>query len=944
MRNNGTGEWPMIHLRTLGGLDLKGGDSAGMRSLLAQPKRVALLAYLALARPRGYHRRDSLLALFWPEKDAEHGRNALRQALHGLRQSLGAELLDSRGDHDIGLNWPEFTCDAHEFESALDGGRSVEALELYYGDLLPGFFAAGSEFEQWLDGERLRLRRRAGKEAWVLSDRASSSGDIGLAVMWARHVAAFSPADEASVKRLIDLLARAGDRTEVARVYESYKRRLADDYKMEPSVEMEALAKRIFARQMAPAQSSWSLSAERRTPEWTSLETQRHQYHRATDSPTRRIAVLPFATHSASRFEYLREGAAEMLSATLDGAGAIRTVDSYAVRGYCGADQQSDLQLGKALAHRFGADRFILGAVISAGRRICVKASLHEADGAVKESVETEPANESQIFELIDEVARRILAAEHDGPAGRLARSAAETTASLSALKHFLEADRHFVAGRWISAREVYSCAVAEDPGLALAWERMSWASCWLLLPDEARAFADRALASIDRLSERDALRLHAFRAYLHGNSAEAEQNYRSLLSRWPDDVQSYVGLGLSLLMLNPMRGRSPDEGIDPLSYALILDPENIDARLMLTYLLSRHGNHDELDSLRAWLPADSDYKLMVASNHAVARKNIAEMSEIRGILQQAPDMLVHECVRYAAVIGRDWGEAQRLAAVLTSATRAPAVRAMGHILMGQAHVVRGCLKAARQEYRLAQTLSSMLAGAYGALAAILPFANTSQKELDSLRRELASWDTDTELDNGVAHLSFLVHSTVYPQLREYLLGMLNLRMGKKARALHHAARLESLSGTNEAVALGHDLSLSVRAQSANEDGNLPEALHLFDLMRFQPSYERVQMQSPFFSENLERYTRGRLLESAGRLDEALRWYDNLCENGLHEFVYLAPTHLRRGLIRQRLGDRDHAIEHFRHVRELWCGADAALQPTVAEATRQLSRLGWSVQ
>jgi len=931
--------WAMIHLRTLGGLDLRGGDSAAIRSLLAQPKRFAVFAYLALAHPRRYHRRDALLALFWPEKDTGHARNALRQTIHALRQSLGADLFDTRGDHDIGLIWSELSCDAHEFESALDTGRSIEALELYQGDLLSGFFAAGSDFEQWLDGERRRLRGRAAKEAWLLSDRAALSGDMGMAVMWARHVAAFSPTEESSVRRLVDLLARAGDRAEVARVYESYKRRLASDYQMEPSVDMEAIVSRILARQIRPVHSSWALSGDPGIGVQTSIETQRQRYHRATDSPVQRLAVLPFVIHSAPKFEYLREGAPEMLSATLDGAGALRTVDCRAIHGYCGADRQPDLHLGKALAHRFGADQFILGAILGAGRRIRLRASLYEADGTEMKSVETEAAGESHIFELIDDVARRILAAEYDGPAGRLARSAAETTASIPALKTFLEAERHFIAGRWVSAREVFGRAVADDPGLALAWERMSWASCWLLLPDEARSFADRALASIDRLSERDALRLQAFNAYLRGNATEAERHYKSLLSRWPEDVQAYVGLGLCMVVLNPMRGRSPDEGMDPLSYALILDPDNIDARLMYTYLRSRRGNLAELDSLLASLPADSDYKLMIAWSHAVARKKIPEMAEIRNVLQQAPDMLVHECVRYAAVIGHDFGEAQRLAALLTSANRAPDVRATGHVLLAQAHVVRGCMKSARSEYKLAQTFSPMLAGAYRGLAALLPFAPVSRTEMDDIRRDITSWRISPEVGKDVAHLSFIVHSGVYPQLREYLLGMLNLRLGKKAVALKHAAKLETLSGSPEATALGYDLSLSVRAQSASNAGKLSEALSLFEHMKFEPPYERVQMQSPFFSANLERYRKGRLLETAGRLDEALRWYDNLCENGLHEFVYLAPCHLRRGLIHQRLGNRDQAIEHFRQVTSLWNDADTGLQPMVAEAAKQLAQL-----
>ncbi len=52
-------------------------------ALLARPKALALLAYLAIRRcPGALCRRDGLLALFWPDSDPGHGRNSLRQALH----------------------------------------------------------------------------------------------------------------------------------------------------------------------------------------------------------------------------------------------------------------------------------------------------------------------------------------------------------------------------------------------------------------------------------------------------------------------------------------------------------------------------------------------------------------------------------------------------------------------------------------------------------------------------------------------------------------------------------------------------------------------------------------------------------------------------------------------------------------------------------------------
>src|SRR3970282_1656757 len=125
------------------------------RIVLAQPKRLALLVFLALRRPGSFLRRDSLIATFWPELDDAHARGALSQALRFLRRDLGDALIERRGDEEIALAPNALTCDALECEHAFATGDFAGALAIYRGPLLDGFFIAGApEFERWLDGER----------------------------------------------------------------------------------------------------------------------------------------------------------------------------------------------------------------------------------------------------------------------------------------------------------------------------------------------------------------------------------------------------------------------------------------------------------------------------------------------------------------------------------------------------------------------------------------------------------------------------------------------------------------------------------------------------------------------------------------------------------------------------------------------------------------------
>ena len=231
----------MIHLRVLGTLELTGDDAHAVRAILAQPKRTALLVYLAVAQPRGFHSRDALLALFWPESDAEHAHNALRQAMFALRRSLGAELFERRGGTHVGLDWSAISCDAEAFERHLDAGRGENALELYRGDLLPGFFIASPGFERWLESERSRLRRRAAAETLRLCTRAEAAGELALAAHWARSHSTLLPDDESAVSRLIDLLQRMGERAEARRAYERFGTLLREEFQLEPSPAVKAL-------------------------------------------------------------------------------------------------------------------------------------------------------------------------------------------------------------------------------------------------------------------------------------------------------------------------------------------------------------------------------------------------------------------------------------------------------------------------------------------------------------------------------------------------------------------------------------------------------------------------------------------------------------------------------------------------------------------------------
>src|SRR5688572_1322805 len=171
----------MIRLATLGESELRQADGRSITSVLQQPRRFALLCYLAVA-DAALTRRDTLLGLFWPEKPEEDARHGLSQAIHYLRRALGAHVIQGGGSEGFGIDPAALSCDAREFRGALQRGDPAEALRLYRGDFLPGFFLTGSlELEQWLEAFRGHLRRQGADAAWALAQAEAETNPVSAA-------------------------------------------------------------------------------------------------------------------------------------------------------------------------------------------------------------------------------------------------------------------------------------------------------------------------------------------------------------------------------------------------------------------------------------------------------------------------------------------------------------------------------------------------------------------------------------------------------------------------------------------------------------------------------------------------------------------------------------------------------------------------------------------
>ena len=864
----------MLRLTTLGALDLRSANGREASTVLRQPKRLALLAYLAVSAPRRFHRRDSLLALFWPDLDQEHARAALRRAIYFLRNELGAEVIAGRGDEELGVPDAELWCDATALDAALDAGDAAGALALYRGPLLDGLYAAGAaaEFQDWLDRERLRLAERAGAAARALGEAAEREGRLEDAVRAARRGLDLAPDDEAALRRYVALLERTGDPAAAIRTYDEFARRLARDLELEPTEETRALVEAVRSRAERAGRAAGRLARGDAVPQAAAVSA---GVGPAVPASSATIAVLPFAVRGDPRFAYLGEGLVDLLATKLDGAGEIRTVDPRALLTALARDAGA--------ARALGAGRTLEGSIVEAAGRLQATATLYDLDRRAVASVQATAEGEHQIFELVDELARQLLAAHGVAPGTRLTRIAALTTASLDALKAYLTGERELRAGRYFAALERFQAAVDADSSFALAHYRVAAAAAGCALPEVAREAAERGAAHQQRLAPHDRLVLAAQRAWLRGEVDRAESLYNTITGTYPDDVEAWFHLGDLLFHSNPLRGRSAVEAREPFERVLRLDPTHVGALVHLVRIAAIAKRRDEMlarieQVLRA--SPEGDQALAMRALRAWTTRDAGAIAEVQAELQQARALTVAIAFADVALYSGNLEGASDLARGFLGVARAPELRALCHIMLAHLALAAGHGPAARAELAEAEALDRTWGVEMRALFAALPSGDWSEAEV---RAAHAALDALSPVEpRPSSFVIFALHQELHPAIRLYLLGLLELKLGDLSAA---AGRVEALAELEADGPLVRNLTVELDAALARARGRPEEALARLERARPELWFQ-LTVASPFFTLASQRLLRARLLEELGRTREAEGWYRSMAERSPYELIW----------------------------------------------------------
>jgi TolB-like protein len=437
----------MIELRTLGVTQvLQRGLPGG--SFHLQPKRLAVLAYLAAAKPRGMHRRDSLLVMFWPDENEQRARNALSQTVHAIRRDIGQQVLLTQGHELIGVDRASVSCDAVEFEERLDGGEFEGALRLYGGEFLHGLpIGDAMGFDRWQESEAWRLQRRAWKAAATLADAAEADGNMIAALHWLEQAVEFLPTDEVLLRRLLALTDSMGDRAGALRTHARFSRLLREEYGVDPSPETGALVGEIRGRRKP-------------MPKPTPMSSVR--------SAIRSIAVLPLENLTGrTEDEYFADGMTEMLTTELSGIGALRVVSRQSVRAFKGSDRPL-----RDVTGLLGVDAVLEGSVLRAGDRIRVVVQLVRVEPEEHLWADAYDRDMRDVFSMYSDISRAVsveVAAKLTGEEQQRFTQRGQRSVHPVAYDRFLRGVALFDQSQFPEALEQYRKAIELDPNFAEA-------------------------------------------------------------------------------------------------------------------------------------------------------------------------------------------------------------------------------------------------------------------------------------------------------------------------------------------------------------------------------------------------------------------------------------------------------------------------------------------
>ncbi|MBV8088480.1 MAG: hypothetical protein JO139_02720, partial [Alphaproteobacteria bacterium] len=276
------------------------------------------------------------------------------------------------------------------------------------------------DFDEWLTGERERLREHAVQLFLRLMKLAAATG-AEPAIRWALRILAVDPVHEPAHRGLMELYAAQGRHAAALRQYEHLRETLSRELGARPEPETDALARRIRGDRRGSARTVFERSSadgdgrspgeatqlpvegvrlveEERFPVVRSVEHATAAPLAMADKPS--VAVLPFTDMSGDpEQEFLADGIGEDVITALSRYRSLFVIARNSCFTYKGRAVNVK-QVGRDLGVRYVLE----GSVRKSGNRIRATAQLVEAESGKHVWAERYDRDLADIFAVQDEI------------------------------------------------------------------------------------------------------------------------------------------------------------------------------------------------------------------------------------------------------------------------------------------------------------------------------------------------------------------------------------------------------------------------------------------------------------------------------------------------------------------------------------------------------------
>ena len=202
------------------------------------------------------------------------------------------------------------------------------------------------------------------------------------------------------------------------------------------------------------------------------------------------------------------------------------------------------------IADEENIDYFVLPSFTKAGDSLRIDATVQRARAKeILKSASVQGKGTEELFSMVDELSLKVKTALNLSPAeiaGDYSQRLDQiTTGSLEALRYYVEGERLITLRNFEAAVQSFLKAIEEDPNYALAHRALAESYDYLGDHEQHKNYLRKALALVDRVSERDRHVIQGYASSLLDDSPlPAIQSYKKLVELYPQDETGYVYLG----------------------------------------------------------------------------------------------------------------------------------------------------------------------------------------------------------------------------------------------------------------------------------------------------------------------------------------------------------------------------------------------------------------